>query len=149
MPRSGEPEVVLHCRRHGETAFVVTGTPPRHRCKRCRSERVTQRRRALKRQLVAEAGGRCLLCGYDRFAGALQFHHVDPEGKAFALSTAGLARSVARARAEARKCVLLCANCHAEVEGGIATIPLTSVDDREQRRAGPVGGNSIGRMLGC
>ena len=78
VPRSDEPEAMLHCRRHGETAFVVTGTPRRHRCKRCRSERLTQRRRVLKRQLVAEAGGRCLLCGYDRFAGALQFHHVDP-----------------------------------------------------------------------
>jgi hypothetical protein len=26
------------------------------------------------------------------------------------------------ARAEAAKCVLLCANCHAEVEAGVATV---------------------------
>jgi hypothetical protein len=33
-----------------------------------------------------------------------------------------VARSLERCREEARKCVLLCANCHAEVEGGIATV---------------------------
>jgi hypothetical protein len=27
-------------------------------------------------------------------------------------------------RAEASKCVLLCSNCHAEVEAGIAAVPL-------------------------
>ncbi len=31
--------------------------------------------------------------------------------------------SLARARDEARKCVLLCSNCHAEVETGHATVP--------------------------
>ena len=76
---------------------------------------------------MAEAGGRCVICGYDRFAGALQFHHVDPAGKAFALSTQGVARSLEKARAEAGKCVLLCANCHAEVEAGLASIPPTAV----------------------
>jgi hypothetical protein len=36
----------------------------------------------------------------------------------------GVARSLVRARAEARKCVLLCANCHAEVEAGMASVAL-------------------------
>jgi hypothetical protein len=27
-------------------------------------------------------------------------------------------------REEMRKCVLLCANCHAEVEGGLITVPI-------------------------
>ena len=30
--------------------------------------------------------------------------------------------SIAAARAEVAKCILVCANCHAEVEAGIATI---------------------------
>jgi hypothetical protein len=85
---------------------------------------VTARRRRVKRALVEEAGGRCVLCGYDRFPGALQFHHVDPATKSFALSVQGVARSLEKARAEAAKCVLICANCHAEVEGGLATIRL-------------------------
>ena len=73
----------------------------------------------VKETLVREAGGRCFICGYDRYAGALQFHHVDRNRKAFALSDQGISRSLARAREEARKCVLLCSRCHAEVEAGV------------------------------
>jgi transposase-like protein len=116
--------VIRECRRHGYTAWVRTGSSGRYRCKRCRTEAVTARRRRVKRVLIEEAGGRCVLCGYDRFPGALQFHHIDPAEKSFALSVQGVARSLEKARAEAAKCVLMCANCHAEVEGGVATIPL-------------------------
>jgi len=91
--------------------------------KRCRTEFVTERRRRVKRILVEEAGGRCRICGYDRYPGALQFHHLDPSTKSFALSVQGVARSLSKARAEVEKCALICANCHAEVEAGLATIP--------------------------
>lgn len=67
-----------------------------------------------------------MLCGYSRFDAALQFHHVDPAAKSFALSREGVTRSLAKARQEAEKCVLLCANCHAEVEGGFVELPLRS-----------------------
>jgi len=77
-----------------------------------------RRRRKVKAILIAEAGGRCRLCGYDGHPAALQFHHLDANGKRFSLSQQGVSRSLERARAEARKCVLLCANCHAEVEAG-------------------------------
>jgi hypothetical protein len=65
-----------------------------------------------------ESPGRCRLCGYDRCPAALQFHHLDPGEKSFALSREGVTRSLAEAQAEAAKCVLLCANCHAEIEAG-------------------------------
>ena len=121
---AGHRVVIRECRRHGYTAWVRSGTRGRYRCKRCRSEAVTARRRRVKRVLIEEAGGCCVLCGYDRFPGALQFHHMDPAQKSFALSVQGVARSLEKARAEAAKCVLMCANCHAEVEGGLATIRL-------------------------
>jgi transposase-like protein len=123
-PAAGERIVIRECRRHGFTVWVRTGSDGRFRCKRCRSEAVTARRRRVKRVLIEEAGGRCVLCGYDRFPGASQFHHLDPADKAFAISVQGVARSLEKARAEAAKCVLMCANCHAEVEGGVATIRL-------------------------
>jgi hypothetical protein len=65
----------------------------------------------------------CAVCGYGRCLAALQFHHLDPASKRFNLSLKGLARSYAEARAEAQKCVLLCANCHAEVEAGVLQLP--------------------------
>jgi hypothetical protein len=82
---------------------------------------VAARRRRLKAILVAEAGGGCTRCGYDRCVSALQFHHRDPAQKAFQLGSGGLTRSLERLRKEAGKCVLLCANCHAEVEAGFVT----------------------------
>lgn len=81
-----------------------------------------RRRRRIKETLVAEAGGECVLCGYSRCLAALQFHHVDPVNKRFHLSMHGVSRSIARAREEAAKCVLLCANCHAEVEQGLSVV---------------------------
>ncbi|HEX8101791.1 MAG TPA: hypothetical protein VF533_04205 [Solirubrobacteraceae bacterium] len=110
------------CACHGATTFVRSAGG-RWRCRQCRIDAVSRRRRRVKEILIAEAGGCCAICGYARFAGALQFHHRDPADKSFALSTRGVARSLASARSEAGKCVLLCANCHAEVEGGVATIP--------------------------
>jgi len=82
-----------------------------------------KRRREVKRVLVREAGGRCSICGYDRHVAALEFHHLDPSTKAFGLSVRGITRSLDELRAEAAKCVLLCANCHAEVEARFASLP--------------------------
>ena len=116
-------EVLRRCPTHGLTVYIVGTAGKRYRCRLCRARAVSERRRRVKRMLVAEAGGACRLCGYDRYPGALQFHHVDPRGKSFAIADRGLARSLERARAEARKCILVCANCHAEIEAGLATIP--------------------------
>jgi hypothetical protein len=93
-----------------------------YRCRRCRAERVAQRRRDVKASLVAEAGGRCIVCGYDRYLGALEFHHLDPGEKRLEVNAAGAGISLARLRAEARKCVLLCSNCLAEVENGVTRL---------------------------
>ena len=117
----------IPCPRHGLTRHVRRAGG--FRCARCRVEHVAEKRRRIKRQLVLEAGGRCELCGYDRCLAALQFHHLDRAAKRFALSQEGVTRSMSEARVEAAKCVLLCANCHAEVESGAADTPVRSIDD--------------------
>lgn len=116
-------ELERHCPRHGHTRFVRRRDGA-YRCRRCASEAVVRRRRRVKRIMVEEAGGECAICGYGRYVGALQFHHLDPASKRFALAGAGLTRAIATVRSEAAKCVLLCANCHAEVEGGVVDLPL-------------------------
>jgi transposase len=126
--RDGRRETTLSCRRHGPTMFVLEGRGS-YRCKQCRMERVARRRREIKRTLVEEAGGKCVLCGYDKYMEALQFHHLDPRLKEFHLGQGGVSRSLARCRAEARKCALLCANCHAEVEAGKTAMPLNFAVD--------------------
>lgn len=112
---------MMACVRHGETEFVLEGRGA-YRCKRCRADRVSEWRRRAKRVLVAEAGGACEECGYDACVAAMEFHHLDPACKSFALSSNGVARSMDALRAEAAKCALLCANCHAEIENGHRTL---------------------------
>jgi transposase len=118
----GQTRGVLTCARHGQTEFRLEGRNV-FRCCRCRAEAVARRRRKVKSILVAEAGGRCVVCGYGGNPHALHFHHVEPSEKDFALSRDGVTRSLARARAEAAKCVLLCANCHAGVEAAVIRLP--------------------------
>jgi len=115
----GAPFVEAVCSRHGLTTFALRTDIASYRCLRCRCDDVSNIRRRRKERLVEEAGGKCRLCGYATYAGALQFHHVDPSTKEFSVSQNGVTRSLERALAEARKCVLLCANCHAEVEAGL------------------------------
>jgi hypothetical protein len=113
----------MECRHHGLTEFVVEGSGY-YRCIRCRSAAVMKRRRNVKRILIEEAGGGCTMCGYDKSPSALEFHHLDPRQKSFPLSIRGRTVGIEKLRAEARKCVLLCATCHAEVEAGDADLPL-------------------------
>lgn len=119
--RNGDTRAIRTCRHHGNVEFVLDrrGT---WRCRQCRQDAVAERRRKVKRILVQEAGGRCLICGYDRSVAALQFHHIDPESKRFNVSQKGHTVGIDLAREEASKCALLCANCHTEIEMGIAQL---------------------------
>ena len=119
---AGEDAVIRDCPFHGPQNFRNYGGA--FRCPRCNVERVMERRRAVKAILVREAGGACVACGYDRCLRALEFHHRDREAKQFSIGRYGHTRSLARARAEVAKCVLLCSNCHMEVEAGIRSLDL-------------------------
>lgn len=118
----GATEVELDCPVHDRTAFWVGKRSVR--CRKCNAEAVAERRRRVKATLVNEAGGRCRRCGFDESCAALEFHHLDPSAKSFAVSAKGATRSIAALRAEAEKCILLCANCHAMVEAGVVGVPL-------------------------
>jgi DNA-binding CsgD family transcriptional regulator len=119
--KAGLTRVPAECSRHGAVEFVKRGDGG-WRCLKCRAEDVVNWRRRVKAKLLTEAGGRCQLCGYARYQGALQFHHLDPSRKEFAISRRGVTRAFEEVRAEAAKCVLLCSNCHAEVEAGVASV---------------------------
>jgi len=86
------------------------------------AEAVTRRHQKVKKILVEEHGGCCAVCGYARTVVNLHFHHVDPSTKSFAVNSS-LGKSLAAFRAEAKKCVLVCANCHGEIEAGLIPSP--------------------------
>jgi hypothetical protein len=113
------------CPRHGRVTYHLCSQGERGyrwRCSRCVGEAVTRRLQKVKRILVEEAGGCCAVCGYNRCMVNLHFHHVDPATKSFALSVAS-GKGLAKLRAEAKKCVLVCANCHGEIESGLIDSP--------------------------
>lgn len=121
-PEDQLPRVTRICPTHGRTTFYRRSDTG-YRCTKCNQGAVASRRRELKRILVEEAGGACMSCGYSRCLRNLHFHHRDPKEKSFALSGRGLTRSLVALREEARKCVLLCGNCHYEVEEGVTELP--------------------------
>lgn len=77
-------------------------------------EAVTLFRQRRKSNLIRLCGNKCNLCGYDRCQAALEFHHIDPDTKNYALSS-GDCHKIEDDIAEVKKCILICANCHREV----------------------------------
>lgn len=120
--------------------FQIVSGKPRSYCTDCtraagRSEmkrRYHRRSNGIKgkrfvyRNLLAECcGGKCCICGYDKFVTALEYHHV--KQKSFTIldkvqeliaTSNGIRSSHAQALAnELAKCILVCANCHRAIHG--------------------------------
>lgn len=87
------------------------------------SERVMKCTQNRKLVLMDIMGGKCVLCGFDKFPEALEFHHIDPSTKEFVLSGSYLSRALSTQYAELRKCVMVCSNCHRGIHAGYYEIP--------------------------
>lgn len=79
-----------------------------------RYEYVKEYRKNRKSLLVKTLGGKCIRCGYDDCIEALEFHHLDPDGKDFSISDSHQTRTLEQDLKEIEKCVLLCCRCHVE-----------------------------------
>ena len=90
---------------------------------KCKNKAATDRfRKNLKVKAVEYMGGKCAHCGYDKCVQALQFHHKDPTKKDFGIGSKGHTRKWEAIKTELDKCVMLCANCHAEEHARLAGI---------------------------
>jgi endogenous inhibitor of DNA gyrase (YacG/DUF329 family) len=77
-----------------------------------------QKKRHISRkyELINLMGGKCTICGYDKNYASLEFHHLIPKEKEFPLDARHLSNSsITSLLKEAKKCILLCANCHREL----------------------------------
>jgi hypothetical protein len=81
-------------------------------------------RRETKRRAIVSFGGVCLACSSVYAPAALEFHHPDASKKEFAISDDGIYRSWEKVQKELENCVMLCANCHAEVHAGVRVLDL-------------------------
>ena len=97
-----------HCGEDDPTKFYAR---MKTTCYSCHGNHLEKYRLQVRDEALAYKGGKCENCGYDKYRGALEFHHKDPTQK----DPAGL-RKYNRTKlfAELDKCVLLCANCHRE-----------------------------------
>jgi len=84
---------------------------------------VAKRRRKIKSMAIEYKGGKCQICAYSKYQGALDLHHIDPNQKGFGIADRGHSRSWERVKAELDKCILVCANCHREIEAGVTQLP--------------------------
>ena len=109
-PRYVEKE----CKHHGNCKFILEKRGA-YRCTKCRSDRVSKRRRKVKEILVEYKGGECELCGYKKCIAALEFHHRDPSQKDFGIGSNGNTLKLNRMKQEVDKCILVCSNCHKEI----------------------------------
>lgn len=96
--------------------------------------RIWKRGMDRKEKLIAQKGGKCQNCGYDKCLRALSFHHRNPEEKLFTMDTRMIrGRKWETVLAEAEKCDLLCANCHMEIHAEESNIYLDILEQRKEK----------------
>ena len=83
-------------------------------CRTCFNTYCMDRWIRRKKDAILYKGGKCSRCGYDKFYGALEFHHKEPKEKDLDWKKLRL-RSWDAITKELDKCVCVCANCHREV----------------------------------
>jgi len=89
-------------------------------CSTCRGRHQRDDNRKI---IYSSLENKCCICGYDKCEDALALHHIDPAIKELTFASSwGLA--IETLKEEAKKCILLCCRCHAEVHAGITKAPF-------------------------
>lgn len=92
-------------------------------------KRNLNKRYTIRPKLIALFGGKCARCGYNECSAALDFHHINPKSKQFTINNS-CTKNFDRQLAEAKKCALLCSNCHRALHVGLFTLSdLVIVND--------------------
>ena len=91
---------------------------------------VKNSRERLKERIVYVMGGKCQCCGYNKCQSALELHHINPQEKEFTVS-ANTNRSWQSIVQEIKKCTLVCANCHREIEADLIESPQCSFNQEK------------------
>src|ERR1041384_1855996 len=93
-------------------------------CAKCWNDYSVKKNREKAAWAREQLGGKCKICGFDKYKSALAIHHLDPKEKDVAFRSMR-SWSLDRIAKELRKCVLLCTNCHVALHAG--EIPSQSV----------------------
>ena len=83
-------------------------------------------RKRIKIALVEAFQHKCMCCGLEDNPILYDFHHINPEEKLFGIGNNSTTHSRQAYADEAKKCVMVCSNCHRKIE-----YDLISLDDYE------------------
>lgn len=84
-----------------------------YKCKTCWNKYTVKKGKdKIQAYMESRGGAQCSRCGYDRYVGALDFHHRDPAQKD---PTWSRGWSLDKLKKELDKCDIVCANCHREI----------------------------------
>ena len=87
-------------------------------------------------------------CGYSKSLWALEFHHEDRKAKSFSISKGiNSGKSLNKLLEEAKKCILVCSNCHAEIEEDLILSPVVQLAERDPVKVDVPGSIPGGRAL--
>lgn len=95
-------------------------------CKECEEKHFLNKnyKRIIKLKAIEYKGGKCAICGYKHTLFALTFHHVNPKNKKFNISNFSKIDKRMKwetIKMELDKCILICNNCHCEINAELIT----------------------------
>ena len=84
-----------------------------------KSQNVIAFRKRIKIALVEGFQHQCTCCGLIDEPQLYDFHHLNPQEKTFGIASASTTRSRQAYADEAKKCIMVCANCHRRIENNL------------------------------
>lgn len=112
----------------GNTKEVQTSHLTNHKVQSCgclqkekrkTGKKVVNFRIRVKTALVEANNHRCACCGLEDDQIVYDFHHLNPKEKSFGIGNGSTTRSKQSYADEAKKCIMVCANCHRKIEKGL------------------------------
>ena len=105
-------------------------------CYNCMPDKVQLSRSDFLNLLRKQRGGKCEKCGYNKYLGALEFHHLNSEEKDFTIGNRDF--RLKECIQESKKCILLCSNCHKELHANLWDLgDLSIINLKEQEEVKP------------
>lgn len=109
-----------------QTGHLVSGAIQSCGCKqhisKSNGKNVIAFRKRIKIALVEGFSNKCSYCGLEDEPQLYDFHHLDPTTKNFNIADSSTTRSKQSYANEAKKCIMLCANCHRRIENGLISL---------------------------
>ncbi len=92
-------------------------------CKKCNGKKSKEYNLKRRLKFLELIGNKCEICGYNKYHGALEFHHRNTEEKSEKINHQSLTQyKTSFVLEELKKCILVCSNCHREIHAGLIII---------------------------